>query len=155
MRAYQIDIVPHHVECFVAEDLLLAEHVPTIHQVVDGRRVTQQLGVKALNTGEVQSVPTFHVGREGGTSLTILASVVGTIYSHAYHAHFRLQHMSTGFHAAWTATGPSYCTKLAVGSAFGTRLHGLATSYIAGLVVLIATAVLRGRAQRSGSLQVL
>ena len=49
VRAGQMDVVPHHVKGCVPEDLLKAEHVSSIHNVVDGKGMPQEVGVKTFD----------------------------------------------------------------------------------------------------------
>ena len=50
MRAGQVDVAPHHVKGCVPEDLLEAEGITSIHKVVDGKGMPQEVGVKTFDT---------------------------------------------------------------------------------------------------------
>ena len=46
----QVDIVSHHLQGRVSEDLLQGKHVPTIDQKSGGKGMSAEMGVKSYNT---------------------------------------------------------------------------------------------------------
>ena len=49
MRIRQVNVTLHHVQRCVAQDLLQAENVSAINQVIDGKRMPHQVSVKAID----------------------------------------------------------------------------------------------------------